>query len=120
MQVQRLVITLTKSSKSVTDLLGPIIGSFITESHLGWRWTAWIILILAAAVGIPSFILVPETYAPVLKHRTAKNKGIEVQEGVAFKGFVTKYLSRPMMMLAYEPMVRFLSPPIFTADKSSA
>ena len=29
---------------------GPIVGSYLTQSSLGWRWTAWITLIIGALV----------------------------------------------------------------------
>ena len=47
--------------------LGPLCGSFIVESRLGWRWTAWITMIMATFFGTIAFICTPETYAPVLK-----------------------------------------------------
>ena len=82
----------------VGPTLGPVVGSFVTESHLGWRWTAWLVLILAGATGIPAVIFVPETYGPVLKERAhVQRKPCE--------GFARKYLSRPMMMLWHELMV---------------
>lgn len=88
------------------DLIGPVVGSFITESHLGWRWTAWLILILAAVFGIPSFFIVPETYAPVLKERAARKLDPDASVKTnPFDGFMRKYLSKPMMMLLKEPMV---------------
>jgi len=84
-----------------------VVGSFVTESHLGWRWTAWLILILATVVGIPAVIFVPETYGPVLKERAAKKQGLRSGEQPSlFDGFMKKYLSRPMLMLLHEPMVR--------------
>lgn len=55
--------------------LGPIIGSLFTESHLGWRWTAWSTLIVAVLVGLPAFFIVPETYMPVLRMRVAEKRG---------------------------------------------
>ncbi|KAM0135024.1 hypothetical protein ACHAQE_006646 [Botrytis cinerea] len=35
----------------IGPIAGPIGGNFITQSHLGWRWTAWITMILAAGFG---------------------------------------------------------------------
>lgn len=90
--------------------MGPLVGSFITESHLGWRWTAWLILIMTGAIGIPAVILVPETYAPVLKERAARKRGLEVEKKNPFDGFIRKYLSRPLLMLLHEPMVRTSTP----------
>lgn len=33
----------------IGPIAGPIGGNFITQSYLGWRWTAWITLVLASA-----------------------------------------------------------------------
>lgn len=85
--------------------VGPIAGTLITESHLGWRWTAWLTLILAGVVGPPAFFLVPETYAPVLKKETKPS----------FQVFVRTYLVRPALMLKSEIMVRFPLPCLSSA-----
>lgn len=85
--------------------LGPVVGAFITESHLGWRWTAWLILIMVVGFGIPAFILVPETYAPILKEKVANAAGRQVAKRNPFEGFVRKFLTRPFLMLIYEPVV---------------
>lgn len=86
--------------------MGPLVGSFITQSHLGWRWTSWLILIMTGAIGIPAVIFVPETYAPVLKERAARKQGLEVKKKNPSDDFIRKYLSRPLLMLLHEPMVR--------------
>ena len=88
----------------VGPCLGPIVGVYITE-NLGWRWTAWIILIMAVFFGIPAFLFVPEIFAPVLKK--------EPRPG--FKEFLSKYLVRPVIMLRYEVLVR--SQPILKSPK---
>ena len=51
---------------------GPIVGGFVTQSHLGWRWTQWLTLIMAAASMLTAVIFVPETYAPIILSRRAK------------------------------------------------
>jgi len=49
------------------------VGALVSNAeHLGWRWTQWITLILAAFFGTLNFVVVPETYAPVLLARRAK------------------------------------------------
>lgn len=105
--------TLGESHELTTDELvlnsysGPIVGSFVTESHLGWRWTAWLILIMAGFFGPLAFFIVPETYGPVLKERAMRKEGTDATvRRNPFDGFVTKYLSRPMQMLLSEGMVR--------------
>lgn len=62
-------------------------------------------MMMGVVIGIPSFILVPETYAPVLRERAARRQGLEVKKKNPFEGFVRNYLSRPLLMLLHEPMV---------------
>lgn len=42
------------------------LSSSITESHLGWRWVFWVMMIFAGACTLLAIIILPETYAPVL------------------------------------------------------
>ena len=96
----------------VGPTLGPIIGSLLTESHLGWRWTAWVTLIIAAAVGPTALIFIPETYAPVLRKRVAGHhsestlRGTGERELSRLRNFIQTFLIKPAIMLACEPMVR--------------
>ncbi|KAM5354559.1 hypothetical protein ACJ41O_001206 [Fusarium nematophilum] len=46
-------------------VLGPIIGGFVA-GDLGWRWTLWIISIVSGVCTITCFILMKETFAPIL------------------------------------------------------
>ena len=78
----------------VGPCLGPIVGVYLTES-MGWRWTAWLTLIMAAFFGIPAFLFVPETYAPIL--RKEPKPPVRV--------FLSKYLIRPAAMLRHELLV---------------
>ncbi|KAJ9502622.1 hypothetical protein H2202_001743 [Exophiala xenobiotica] len=81
--------------------LGPIFGSLLTESSLGWHWTAWITLIMGVAAGIPAFLFVPETYRPVLqaranrKARLANNGGFphgeDIEQSATFQVFVSNF-----------------------------
>ncbi|KAJ5239210.1 hypothetical protein N7468_003829 [Penicillium chermesinum] len=90
-------------------------GGFITESHLGWRWTAWITLIAASFFGIIALIIIPETYGPrILQDRAARLRR-ETKNGAyhsfldehkpTIKDLVYKYLLRPFQMLALEPIL---------------
>ncbi|KAF2181403.1 MFS general substrate transporter [Zopfia rhizophila CBS 207.26] len=52
---------------------GPIAGGFITQSHLGWRWTSWITLVMASLFGTISLMVIPETSpAKILQKRAAE------------------------------------------------
>ena len=95
--------------------MGPIMGGFITMSHLGWRWTQWITLIMAALFGTIGVIVIPETFAPVLLKQKAKrlryqqknwalHAKFEEQE-INLKQIVDKYLLRSFRMLSLEPIL---------------
>lgn len=92
-----------------------VIGSSLTVSHLGWRWTMYIEAIFVfTIVGVGLFAL-PEVYGPVL----LKRRAIRLREATGnqaywhpheevkldFKSIVTKQISRPLRMLFTEPMV---------------
>ena len=47
-------------------VLGPVIGAFMAQGTISWRWTEWIMAILAGLVLIIIFFCQPETYAPLL------------------------------------------------------
>ncbi|KAE8153835.1 MFS general substrate transporter [Aspergillus avenaceus] len=95
-------------------VLGPIIGSFVTESYLGWRWVMWITAIIAYSFIIFFFLTVPETFAPVLLTRKAhrlrlqtKNWAIHSrleENDTDLKTFAKAYLLRPWILLATEPI----------------
>jgi MFS transporter, DHA1 family, multidrug resistance protein len=85
--------------------LGPILGSIIVGSHLGWRWIAWVTLIVAVPMGVVLFLFVPETYVPVLLERKAKKLGLHVKVGKGAADFVQKFLTKPLRMLVTEVMV---------------
>ncbi|KAI0506707.1 putative MFS transporter [Xylaria bambusicola] len=51
-------------------VIGPVIGGFVAE-YLGWRWTFWLILIIAGVVSLLAVPLMWETFEPVLLKRRA-------------------------------------------------
>ncbi|CAI7568833.1 unnamed protein product [Penicillium bialowiezense] len=108
-------VAMFSSATFLGPVMGPIIGGFITDSHLGWRWTAWITLIASAFFGLVALIVVPETYGPVLLQKRAARLRIE-SKNWAYHSFldehkptmsdiVTKYLFRPFQMLIQEPIL---------------
>ena len=84
-------------------------------SHLGWRWTAWLTMILAGLFGTIGFFLIPETYAPTLLQRRAKKLRIltknwalhskSEEEEINLKAIVESYLLRPFKMITMEPIL---------------
>ncbi|KAL9063863.1 MAG: hypothetical protein Q9161_009236 [Pseudevernia consocians] len=99
----------------IGPVAGPIVGGFITKSYLGWRWTAWITLIMAAFFGILAWFICAESYTPVLLQRKAakirfetKNWAIHApadENQVNMKEIINKYLFRPFVMMALEPIL---------------
>lgn len=99
--------------------LGPIIGSFITESYLGWRWTAWITAIMGLSFATLTVFFFPETHAPFLLTRRAKrlrhetkNWALHSQQEmtqVSLQDLTQRYLLRPFTMLALEPILIFIT-----------
>ncbi|THW73541.1 MFS general substrate transporter [Aureobasidium pullulans] len=98
---------------------GPVVGSFITYSYLGWRWTAWITLIMSAFFTIIAYLLTPETYEPVLlawkadklRHETkdwALHSKSE-EDPLNYDTIVNKYLMKPLVMIVKEPILIILT-----------
>jgi len=108
-------VSLFGAATFIGPTMGPILGGFITMSHLGWRWTQWIQLIMAALFGVIGVIIIPETYAPVLLQRKAKKLRYQTknwamrapadEKEVNLKEIAEKYLLRPFIMLAMEPIL---------------
>ncbi|RBR04930.1 uncharacterized protein FIESC28_11468 [Fusarium coffeatum] len=51
--------------------IGPLIGGFINH-NADWRWTHWTLLIWAGVLWMAIFILVPETYHPIVLRNKAR------------------------------------------------
>lgn len=109
---------------AATTLIGPsvgaMVGSALMQTHvLGWRWAAWLSLILGAVLGVAGYIVVPETYVPVLLQRKAQRLRIETgdwslhtkadENPVTISNFVSRYLTRPFAMLIREPILALMT-----------
>ncbi|KAI4816168.1 MFS general substrate transporter [Aureobasidium sp. EXF-8845] len=110
-----IAVAVFASATFIGPVAGPIVGGFIVMSHLGWRWTAWITLIMAMFFGIIGFIVIPETLAPVLLSRRAKKLRYKTknwalhaaadENEVNLKDIANRYLLKPFQMLAMEPIL---------------
>jgi len=114
-----IAITIFSMAVFTGPLLAPFIGGFIVDSHLGWRWTAYLVAFMGFFAFSLDLLFLKETYPPVilvdkaaeLRRRTlnwgihAKQEEIEVD----FRELVTKNFSRPMRLLFTEPIVTSLS-----------
>ncbi|KAF1960831.1 citrinin biosynthesis transporter CtnC [Byssothecium circinans] len=98
---------------------GPIAGGYITQSYLGWRWTSWMTLIIAGAIGGIGVLVIPETSAVrILQTRAArlrKETGIPDyhskadMEKLTLDRVLTVYLVRPFKMVVQEPILALMT-----------
>ncbi|EXJ96236.1 hypothetical protein A1O1_01362 [Capronia coronata CBS 617.96] len=103
----------------IGPVAGPIVGGFITQSYLGWRWTAWITLIMAALFGSIGLLVIPETSAARILQIKAKRLRYETQNWalhakaderrVDAKSMLTVYLVRPFLMFVQEPILALVT-----------
>ncbi|OCH91764.1 MFS polyamine transporter [Obba rivulosa] len=101
----------------IGPVLGPIIGGYIVESSLGWRWVFWVMMIFAGSCTLIAILFVPETYAPVILQRKAqrlrkadpeKNAKVYAEHersDWSLKGIMHRTLYRPLQMLLLEPIL---------------
>ncbi|KAJ9604821.1 MFS siderochrome iron transporter 1 [Cladophialophora chaetospira] len=99
--------------------IGPVVGGFVAET-IGWRWNEGIMAIFTGLLGIFGALVVPETYAPVILSRRAKEltkrtgkihvSSIEKRQGKVTPGAAfEKAISRPWALLFLEPIVLLIS-----------
>ena len=94
-------------------LAAPTVGGYIAQAK-GWRWTIWANAIAVGALAGVSFILLRETYYPVIrKHRTKSCKDDTTTVGQDLQARVpdskSRSLQRPLRMLFFSPIVFVLS-----------
>ncbi|QIX02210.1 hypothetical protein AMS68_007727 [Peltaster fructicola] len=89
--------------------VGPLIGSAMTESYLGWRWTQYLTGIMQMSMVLLGVIFIEETYPATLL--TYKAKRLRIESGnwalhsemeewdVSISELGHKYLVRPIKIL---------------------
>ena len=95
--------------------VGPIMGGFISMSYLGWRWNAYITLIVSLSFCVAGVFIVPETFGPSILHVKAQKIRMRTKNWaihssfdtteVSMKSIVQVYLKRPYAMLFREPLL---------------
>ncbi|EPX75141.1 spermidine family transporter [Schizosaccharomyces octosporus yFS286] len=100
-------------------LVSPIVGGFIGKSYLGWRWISYITAIMGFFSLICMLIFHRETYTKTITEDRAKlvrkltgnyclhSKSEE--ETLALSYFVHKYLTLPLRLLLFEPILLLVS-----------
>ncbi|KAI5841424.1 major facilitator superfamily domain-containing protein [Morchella snyderi] len=112
-----MAITIFSLAPMNGPVLGPIIGGLV-YGHLGWRWTSWLVFIIAGVLGVLAFFI-PETYTPVLMRKKAARLRKETGDDRYMSRFCYKdgegdfwvliktSLQRPIIMLFTEPLCIF-------------
>ncbi|KAL5113761.1 hypothetical protein ACEQ8H_008373 [Pleosporales sp. CAS-2024a] len=114
-----MAITIFSVTVFTGPLLAPFIGGFIVISHLGWRWTEFLVCIMGFVAFGLNFLFLSETYPPEILvskatelRRRTKNWGIHAKQEeieVDFRELLEKNFSRPIRMLISERIVLLLS-----------
>ncbi|KAL8724515.1 MAG: hypothetical protein Q9181_006793, partial [Wetmoreana brouardii] len=98
-------------------VIGPVAGGYLTQAK-GWRWVFWLIAIVAGAITIVAFILLRETYPPVLLERRTKtlrsetgNPNLKAKLSVDLPPpeLFKRAIVRPFKLLLFSPIVTALS-----------
>lgn len=94
-------------------IIGPVAGGFLASAK-GWRWTFWVLAIIAGILTITMLLFMRETYAPVILQRKAKrliqetgntNLRSSMDTGVSARDYFKRALIRPSKMLVLSPLV---------------
>jgi DHA1 family multidrug resistance protein-like MFS transporter len=119
----------------VGPILGPIIGSYIAESHLGWRWCYWITAIWNGFSFLLVVFCMPETLpGSLLKYKAMAWRSLSTNthgsggeekvvrwkaeiEDESFGVALQRNLKRPFIMLVKEPILVFFS--VYLTGESS-
>ncbi|KAK1008669.1 hypothetical protein LTR91_003028 [Friedmanniomyces endolithicus] len=95
-------------------VIGPVVGGFVFQ-YLGWRWTNWVVVIVASVAWIV-VSLIQETYAPAILRKRAAKKRKETGDERWWSRYDDKEefwpllkinLSRPFVMTVTEPICIF-------------
>lgn len=114
-----IAVTMFASVVFIGPIIAPVVGGFISESYLGWRWTMYITGIMSALGVVLAAFLYKESYHPLLLTGRAKelrertgNWGIyssqEVME-LDINAIISQNLVRPIKMLFTEPILLLIT-----------
>jgi DHA1 family multidrug resistance protein-like MFS transporter len=122
-ETRRIAIAGFSSLVFIGPFVSPIVGAFITQSYLGWRWTEYITGIMGALALILDVLLLEETYMKTILQKRAANirketgnfaiHHVSEEEVITFKDLVEKHLLLPLKLLFLEPIVLLIT--IYTA-----
>lgn len=96
--------------------LGPTVAGFIVVSGQSWRWTFWVMTIFAGVCLLQIVFTMPETYAPIILLRKAKQlrketgdenyyAPIEKEARISIAQRINNILKKPFVIFIREPML---------------
>lgn len=118
-QTRGTAISCFSMSVFIGPFLAPILGSYVTQSNLGWRWIHYILAMMSGASSITLLIVLKESYAPVLLVRKARklrllsgNSAYHAEHeatSLNLKDILHEYFARPIGLIFTEPILFFVS-----------
>ena len=107
------------SATFMGPIIGPIVGSYITASHLGWRGTIWATFILTVIFTASACATTPETFEPILLQRRANRLRAETKNWalhakadetpLTLSLLTESYLQKPFQMITLEPILLIIT-----------
>ncbi|KAI1790783.1 MFS general substrate transporter [Ganoderma leucocontextum] len=104
-------------------VFGPIVGGWVAQSRLGWRFSFWIMFIVSALNALACLFFTPETFSPVLLRRRARKltkmsgsggetvyvSRFDTNRAMSLPAILKRDMSRPFYFLFTEPIVLLLA-----------
>lgn len=107
-------VGMSASIMNIGSIIAPIAGAYIVGQY-GWRWTAWVTLILCGVVGIHAALLLRESsHNRILMRRAARlrretgNMNLRARAEMASlepQVLLRKYCTKPVRMFIQEPIL---------------
>ncbi|KAL1311840.1 hypothetical protein AAFC00_001915 [Neodothiora populina] len=107
----------------IGPFISPIVGAFITQSYLGWRWTEYITGIMGALAFVLDVFVLEETFTKtLLQDRAAYIRAetgnfaihhVSEEENLDLKNLINRHMALPLKLLFREPIVFLIT--IYTA-----
>jgi MFS family permease len=107
-------VGMSASIMNLGSIIAPIAGAYIVDRY-GWRWTAWITLVLCGVVGIHAAVLLRESsHNRILMRRAARlrretgNMNLRARAEMAsldVRVLLRRYCTKPVRMFVQEPIL---------------
>lgn len=117
--VRGIAVCLFAMATFIGPSLGPVVGSFVAESYLGWRWTLYLPAFMSFFMLIVAVFFYSESYPNTILAARARDKRMATgnfawhhkseEKPFRLSDIVTVFLTRPIKMFIGEPVVFLLT-----------